>query len=94
MTQWKYSVTAASYYLVVYSTQIKNDRATAIGYLMRVLEIEPENQKAIEFVALLKKIETMNDLGGQTKIYKNNKFLVQVCGGCFFFLQLSRICIT
>jgi lipoprotein NlpI len=54
VSNYKKWITEAYTYLAAYKTNIEKDYAAAIDYFEKVLAVDPENESAQKYIALLK----------------------------------------
>ncbi|HVU84685.1 MAG TPA: hypothetical protein VHC50_07580, partial [Puia sp.] len=54
-TKYRSTIVSAYFYLAQYYNDIKKDKDTAIGYLTKVLEVDPTNATAQKFKDILSK---------------------------------------
>ncbi|MHA4809584.1 tetratricopeptide repeat protein [Flavitalea flava] len=53
--KYKTQITSSYFFLAQYYNDIKKDKQTAIGYLEKVLEVDPTNATAVKFLEMLKR---------------------------------------
>jgi hypothetical protein len=52
-TKYKNYITTSYFYLVAYYNDVKKDKDMAVGYLRKVLEVDPTNATAQKYLAIL-----------------------------------------